>query len=99
MRQAFLAAGLLWLSVAGVSGAGNGPVAPPSPPPAISAGEARALVDKYCVTCHNQRAKTADLLLDQAHLDRLAPDAGVWEKVVKKLRAGAMPPSGSPRPD
>ena len=65
----------------------------------MSPGDARVLVDRYCVTCHNQRSKTADLVLDTAHLDPVAPDAFVWERVVKKLHAGAMPPAGSPRPD
>jgi hypothetical protein len=97
MRQALLAGGLLGLLVAGVSSEANAPA--PAPPASMSAGDARALVDKYCVTCHNQRTKAADLLLDQAHLDRVVEDAGVWEKVVKKLRAGAMPPTGSPRPE
>ncbi len=62
-----------------------------------------ALINQYCVTCHNEKAKTAGLMLD-----RLAPDldranvgshAETWEKVVRKLRVGAMPPQGMPRPD
>ena len=59
----------------------------------------RALVDRYCVTCHNARVKTAGLLPDEANLDDVAADAEVWEKVVRKLRSGAMPPPGRPRPD
>jgi hypothetical protein len=54
----------------------------------------KALLDRYCVTCHNQKLKTAGLILDKADLD---PET--WEKVVRKLRAGAMPPAGMPRPD
>jgi hypothetical protein len=54
----------------------------------------RALLDQYCVTCHNQKLKTAGLMLDKAD-----PAAETWEKVVRKLRAGAMPPAGMPRPD
>src|SRR5262245_54379550 len=59
----------------------------------------RALLDQYCVTCHNARAKTANLLLDQLDLTHLAEHAEVGEKVVRKLRAGMMPPTGMRRPD
>ncbi len=59
----------------------------------------RALLDQYCVTCHNERAKTAGLLLDKADPTNVSLDAETWEKVVRKLRAGAMPPQGMPRPD
>ena len=59
----------------------------------------RALLDRYCVTCHNERLKTANLVLDQAHVEQVAHDAELWEKVVAKLRSGAMPPAGRPRPD
>ena len=59
----------------------------------------RALVNRYCVTCHNERLKTANLMLDKMDLDNLAAGAEVWEKVVRKLRTGAMPPSGMPRPE
>jgi Protein of unknown function (DUF1592)/Protein of unknown function (DUF1588)/Protein of unknown function (DUF1585)/Protein of unknown function (DUF1587)/Protein of unknown function (DUF1595)/Cytochrome C oxidase, cbb3-type, subunit III len=59
----------------------------------------RALVDQYCVTCHNEKLKTAGLLLDKADPGNVSLDAETWEKVVRKLRAGAMPPQGMPRPD
>ncbi|HTW64218.1 MAG TPA: DUF1592 domain-containing protein, partial [Bryobacteraceae bacterium] len=63
----------------------------------------RAVINKYCVTCHNEKAKTAGLLLDQlgADLDtgNVGAHAAKWEKVVRKLRVGAMPPQGMPRPD
>ena len=70
------------------------------PTPTVSpAPPQRALLDKYCVTCHNQRAKTAGLMLDT--MDPAAPSghAEVWEKVVRKLRGGLMPPPGLPQPD
>src|SRR5262249_49240456 len=54
---------------------------------------------KYCVTCHNQKLKTAGLTLDTVDPSSVGPDAEVWEKVVRKLRAGMMPPAGRPRPD
>jgi len=58
----------------------------------------RPVVDKYCVSCHNPRLKTAGLVLDASELN-IARDGATWEKVVRKLRTGAMPPVGSPRPD
>jgi hypothetical protein len=59
----------------------------------------RALINQYCVTCHNERAKTAALLLDKVDIDHAGEHAEVWEKVVRKLRGGMMPPQGMPRPD
>jgi hypothetical protein len=59
----------------------------------------RALLDQYCVTCHNQKLKTAGLLLDKADPTNVSLDPETWEKVVRKVRAGAMPPQGLPRPD
>ena len=65
---------------------------------AAKSGE-RALLDQYCVTCHNRRMKTAGLALDDVDVDQVSVDAVMWEKVVRKLRAGVMPPAGRPRPD
>ena len=59
----------------------------------------RALVNRYCVVCHNEKLRTAELLLDKADVEIVSQDAAVWEKVVTKLQAGQMPPSGMPRPD
>jgi hypothetical protein len=58
----------------------------------------RTLLDTYCVTCHNQRTKTADLALDTLSLADVAEHADVWEEVVRKLRGGLMPPAGIRRP-
>src|SRR5215468_244262 len=61
-----------------------------------------ALLDRYCVTCHTQKAKergTVPVALDNVDLSRPPANAELWEKVIRKLRAGAMPPPGSPRPD
>jgi PAS domain-containing protein len=73
--------------------------APPSPASFPTAASERALVNKYCVVCHNQRAKTAGLMLDKMDLERVPENAEVWEKVIRKLRGGMMPPQGMPRPD
>jgi cytochrome c5 len=59
----------------------------------------RALIDQYCVVCHNAKLKTANLLLDQLDLAHLGNHAEIGEKVVRKLRAGMMPPTGMRRPD
>jgi hypothetical protein len=61
----------------------------------------RALVDKYCVGCHNARLKTGGLVLDKDTVDlaRVADRADVWEKVIRKLHGRMMPPQGMPRPD
>src|SRR6185436_14611148 len=66
---------------------------------APSANSARDLVSKYCVSCHNQRLKTANLELDRLDTVTISNSAEVWEKVIVKLRSRAMPPAGLPRPD
>ncbi len=78
MRQAFSI-----LVLAGVASGFQVPTAP-----------ARELVTKYCVSCHNQKLKTANLVLDDA-----PNSAETWEKVIIKLRSRAMPPPGIRRPD
>jgi hypothetical protein len=66
---------------------------------APGAGEKqKALVDQYCVTCHNNRVKTANLSLEGLDFARVGDHAEVWEKVVRKLRAGVMPPPDVRRP-
>ena len=66
--------------------------------PAVVADHA-ALLNQYCVTCHNQRLKTGGLALDAMDLSTIATDAEVWEKVIRKVRARMMPPPGMPRPE
>ena len=58
----------------------------------------RALLDQYCVTCHNDRAKTSNLSLQNLDLAAVGDRAELWERVVRKLRAGVMPPPGMKRP-
>src|SRR6266850_2317918 len=57
------------------------------------------LVSKYCLTCHNDKLQTGGLTLEKVDAAHPARDAETWEKVIRKLRAGLMPPSGAPRPD
>ena len=56
----------------------------------------RAIIDKYCVTCHNERLRPGTLVLTNLDPARGGKDIETWENVVKKLRAGVMPPVGSP---
>jgi mono/diheme cytochrome c family protein len=58
-----------------------------------------AVLNQYCVTCHNTRLKTAGLVLDPSELPRAGSNPELWEKVDRKLRSYAMPPAGMPRPD
>src|SRR5262245_12622578 len=67
--------------------------------PAANGAAKLALLDQYCVTCHNARVKTANLMLDQLDLSHLGDHAEIGEKVVRKLRAGMMPPTNMRRPD
>ena len=59
----------------------------------------QGLISRYCITCHNEQLETAGLALDQHDVTRVADTPEVWETVVRKLRAGAMPPLPRPRPD
>ncbi len=92
----------------------GGPGAPPGHESAASAGEVAAVLDQYCVTCHNARVVDGEgaapsplvaqlrgtgLALDRLDVSSVAEDARAWEAVARKLRVGAMPPIGRPRPD
>ena len=78
---------------AGLAAAGQ------SAPGETAATPERELLDRYCVACHNERLQTAGLELDNADVTHVSADPGLWERVVRKLRAGAMPPAPRPRPD
>src|SRR5437667_3712854 len=62
-------------------------------------GSPQELVNTYCIACHNQRAKTGGLALDNLDIQHVGGNAETWEKVVRKIRSGMMPPSGARRPD
>ena len=59
----------------------------------------RSLLDQYCVACHNQKNKTAGISLQSLDTAKVSADAAVWEKVLRKVRAGQMPPAGLPHPN
>jgi hypothetical protein len=60
--------------------------------------EPRALLDRYCIGCHNDAERAGDMSLERLSTDAVASHADVWEGVVRKVRTGFMPPSGEPRP-
>jgi mono/diheme cytochrome c family protein len=60
--------------------------------------DTQATIAKYCATCHSERLKTAGLVLDPASVARPGDQSETWEKVLRQLRAGTMPPPGAPRP-
>ena len=61
---------------------------------------ARALIDQYCTSCHNDRVRAASLVLtsDKIDIANVGANPDIWEKVVKKVGSGAMPRAGSQRP-
>jgi mono/diheme cytochrome c family protein len=61
--------------------------------------EARAVLDRYCVGCHDSAERAGGLALDRLSLEQAGEHAEVWESVVRKLRTGFMPPAGEPRPE
>ncbi len=93
------------VTMLGIRVSGQSTQAAPAPKPpvaraqAVDASPQRALVDRYCVGCHNAKLLTGNLALDKLDLAHLGDHAEIGEKVVRKLRAGMMPPAGMPRPD
>ena len=72
----------------------------PSPALAPASGDnVRQTLQRYCISCHNERLKTGSLALDGVDLQNIGAHSQIWEKVVTKLRTAAMPPVGRPRPD
>ena len=61
--------------------------------------QAQGTIDRYCVTCHNPRMKAGGLVLDGLPAANAASEPHTWEKVIRKVRTGMMPPAGAPRPD
>ena len=99
-----LSLGAIWVVAVALVG-GSAPQtaargASPAPQPATAAqasGDA-AFLKQYCVTCHNERTKSGGLVLDPTGLTDVAAHGEEWEKVVRKIRTGLMPPAGAPRP-
>ena len=101
MRQAwsvFFATGIAIATLAGAA-AQTGGAKSPAPIPVPALADRRALLDRYCVTCHNMRLKTGDLDLASLDVANVGSGAETWEKVVRKVGSGLMPPAGMPRPE
>jgi hypothetical protein len=81
-----------------LSGAAAQQPVPPTPAQPVAETH-QATLQQYCVSCHNDRLKTGGLAIDQLDIASTRRDAEAWEKVVRKLRVGAMPPRGARRPD
>jgi mono/diheme cytochrome c family protein len=100
-RLVFLAV-LAWILSIGFSlpeARQQAPAAPARAAAAPAPADQRALVDKYCVSCHSDRTKTAGLSLERGSITGIESHPDVWEKVIRKVRAGMMPPPGMPAPD
>jgi hypothetical protein len=97
--------GMAWMYVCGAVLATLGywsarPVAAPlGQGQAASADTLRPVLDRYCITCHNEKLKTAGVVLNEFDAAHIARDPETWEKVARKLRTHEMPPPGLPRPD
>lgn len=94
----WFAGGLAVLSASAGSLGAGGPQQPTGALP-LSVSPQRAIINQYCVGCHNDKAKTAGLTLAAIDVQRVGENAETWEKVVRKLRGRMMPPPGRPRPD
>jgi mono/diheme cytochrome c family protein len=98
MRATIFAAAVLLLAVQ-IAGVQSQDVPADAPNRARPTGTEKAVIDRYCATCHNQRTRAGNLALDALDVTAAHRDADTWEKVIRKVRTGMMPPSGSPRPD
>ena len=104
-RAGPLVIGAVFICAAGAAAQPAGTPAQPAgatPSVAGEAGEAatyRAVLDRYCVACHNRRTLAGNLALDTADPGQVGPHAELWERVLQKLQTRAMPPPGRPRPE
>ena len=97
MRTALFSAAVILVVVAGFAGR-TGSAQGTATLAAAPASHA-ALVKTYCATCHSDRTRSGELSLEHADLADVPRNAEMWEKVIRKVRAGMMPPAGMPRPD
>ena len=96
MKNVLLCAAIVFVA-ASVPAMSRGPQAPPPrTPPAVS--NSMAFVKQYCVSCHNERLQSGSLALDRLDPAGVDGHVEVWEKVVRKLRTGMMPPENAPKP-
>ena len=101
-RTLLMAGAVLFLSALGPAIQADMAQTPVPATPRAAAGavpSSRMFLDTYCVGCHNQRLKTADLTLDTLDPARPGGNAAVWEKVVQKVRMRMMPPQPARQPE
>src|SRR5262245_42074087 len=99
-RSLSIAAGTWLASILVASGSMRAAAPAQQPPAAVPAPQ--ATLQRYCLTCHNQNLKargTVPIAFDTLNLSNAGADAETWEKILRKVRTGLMPPSGRPRPD
>jgi mono/diheme cytochrome c family protein len=96
-----LLAAAAYLQARPEQGAETTPAAPRRSGEAAQAGQSpeHALLNRYCVGCHNEKSKQGNFVLSTLDPADVGPDAERWELVVRKLRARSMPPAGRPRPN
>src|SRR5437867_241906 len=104
MRYVFVATALILVLLGSRAASPQAPQTPRSAPAVavpqvVGTTQYRSLLDQYCVGCHNQRAKTANLMFDTMDIADVAKHGDVWEKAIRKLRGGLMPPPGARQPD
>jgi hypothetical protein len=94
-----------WLAAILVAAAVHTQAAGPAQQPAVAppaSATPQATLQRYCLTCHNQNLKergTVPIAFDTLNPSSVGADAEVWERIVRKVRTGLMPPAGRPRPD
>src|SRR5437867_991833 len=102
MKKTFILCSVALLFAVLISAQTRTVPASPAPSAASTSGTSgagqRALLDQYCVTCHNDKIKRANLTLEKLDLTTAGDHPELWEKVIRKLRAGVMPPPGMRRP-
>ena len=101
LSWAFASAGILLMlfAVPQAVGPQAAPAQTVAAAPDSSPASFRPVVDKYCISCHNERLKTGGLVLEGLDLANVPAHADVWEKAIRKLKGNMMPPAGAPRPE
>jgi hypothetical protein len=100
MRRSRLSIAVLSLWLGSVAWSVPKAAAPQVPAPAAApASSEREVLDRYCVSCHNDRLKTSGLSLEKLDVSKADTSPDIWENVARKLQARSMPPQGARRPD
>ena len=92
----------LWMAIGAGSSGFVQAAAAQQPAAGAQAPALRAVIDQYCVTCHNERLRSAGTVpfaFDQLDIEHVVRDGEVWDNVIRRLRARSMPTAGRPRPD